>query len=114
MSQHGQFLIVHYRLTVTTLTMADNDQVTKWIAFTPAEITTRFRAQGVGTIGLWQFFAAKMARLSAGCASDGQGMKETTSGFHLVWQRDSGVHVQTRANGLHVFNDLVRVRFGVV
>jgi hypothetical protein len=71
-------------------------------------------AQGVGTIGLWQFFAAEMARLIAGCVSDGQGMKESTSGFHLVWQRDSGVHVQTKANGLHVFNDLVHVHFRVV
>ena len=82
--------------------MADNN---RWKGFNPAEITARFRAQGVGSIGLRQFFAAEMARLSSGCASDGQGM--TGDGFHPAWQRDASVRVQTRANGLHIFNDMV-------
>ena len=77
--------------------LADNN---RWKGFNPAEITPRFRAQGVGSIGLQQFFAAEMARLS-----DGQGM--TGNGFHPAWQRDASVHVQTRANRLHIFNDMV-------
>jgi hypothetical protein len=87
--------------------MVDTEQVTNWKSFTPAEITARFRAQGVGSIGLRAFFSSEMARLSAGCASDGLGLKVGMGGFHATWQRQSLVRVQTRANGLHIFNDLV-------
>lgn len=80
--------------------------------FTPAEIMMRFRSQaGVGSMGLRPFFAAEMARLSAGCAIDGFGMKSSAVGFHPAWQRDSAVRIQTRANGLHVFNDMVCFSF---
>jgi hypothetical protein len=112
---HDRYQVINSRPLITIFkNMAANDQVKKWKLFTPNEITARFRTQGVGTVGLRQFFAAEMARISAGCASDGQGMKGTADGFHPAWQRDSGVRVQTRANGLHIFNDMVCVHFGCI
>jgi len=91
-------------------TMSDStDQVQKWIHFSHPEIMSRFRAQVAvpGSLTLRPFFAAEMARISAGCASDNRGLSTTATGFHAAWQRDSAIRMQTRANGLHVFNDMV-------
>jgi hypothetical protein len=97
--------------------MSDREQKKKWKLFTPTEITARFRAQAAsglgGSMGLQPFFAVEMARLSAGCASDGLGLKATVEGFHPAWQQDSSVWMQTRVHGLYLFNDMVRFRFGL-
>ena len=92
----------------STMTDRDREQARKWQSFNPTEMMTRFRLQaGVGSIGLRPFFAAEMARTSAGCATDGLGMKASASGFHPAWQRDSAARMQTRGNGLHIFTDMV-------
>jgi hypothetical protein len=92
--------------------MTDQEQARRWQLFTPAEIMMRFRSQaGVGSMGLYPFFAAEMVRLSARCAINDFGMKSFAVGFHPAWQRDSAVHIQTRTNGLHVFNDMVCFSF---
>jgi hypothetical protein len=95
------------------LAMTDREQIKKWKLFTPADLTARFRAQGVGSIGLRPFFSSEMARLSAGCASDGLGLKAGVGGFHVGWQKESVVRMQTRVNGLHIFNDMVCFHVGL-
>jgi hypothetical protein len=91
-------------------TMSDStDQVQKWNHFSHPEIMSCFRAQVAvpGSLTLHPFFTAEMARISAGCASDNQGLPTTATGFHAAWQCDSVIHMQRRANSLHVFNDMV-------
>lgn len=80
----------------------------RWNLFNPNEINKRWRAQMIQPpLGLRPFFASDMARLSAGCASDGLSSQPSEQGFHSVWQRDSHIRKQTRAHGFHIVADIV-------
>ncbi|KIM77840.1 hypothetical protein PILCRDRAFT_11730 [Piloderma croceum F 1598] len=59
------------------------------------------------SLGLRPFFASEMARLSAGCASDGLGISTSQQGFHSAWHRDSQSRKLTRSNGFHLVADII-------
>ena len=96
-------------LICSLVQMSESEQKLQWSHFHPGQIDVRFKAQASRTTPLLlrPFFSAEMARLSAGAASDGFGMKPSNKKFHSAWQADPLVRARARANGLHVVADMV-------
>lgn len=85
-----------------------NDAAGPWLGFRASEIRKRFEQQNPASrLALKPFFAAEMARVSAGWASDGGGLSQDMRGFHAGWERSSSHRAQTRSKGLTVVKDMV-------
>lgn len=78
-----------------------------WNAFNVDSIQARFLTDNSAASTMPEFVSAEMARLSQGCANDGNHLAAGSVGFHAARQSSPTTRKVTRGYGLHVVKDMV-------
>ena len=95
-------------ISYSSTCMSSPKESQQWNSFGLVKISRCYHVQTVQPpLGLCPFFSSNMARLSAGCTSDGLSMQPFTQGFHPSWQRNAKTHQQMRNHGFHIVTDIV-------
>lgn len=81
----------------------------EWAVFDYNSITAEFSTDNSAAGTLPEFVSAELARLSQGCARDGNRLAAGSATFHPARQVNPGTRKITCVHGLHVINDMVCV-----